>query len=432
MPSSSVPSQSAGLRRWSRVQMGDLLRFVLRRLREERLPEVAGSLTFTTVLAVVPVLTIAFAIFTTFPLFTSFRESLETYFVQSLMPKGIANTILDYLSQFSAKASRLSAMGAIFLIVTAVFMFGTVDRTLNRIWRVRNSRPFAQRMIVYWAVMTLAPLLIGASMSLTSELMPLARGLSRQMPLLHTGITLLVSMGLSMLAFSLLYLGVPNRMVEWRDALIGGLVAAIAFEITRRLFAFFIVQGPSYRMIYGALAAVPIFLIWVYLFWMITLLGAVVAAALPVVKYERWWHRSAPGSEFLDAVAVLKVLVDARRDNAAVDALRIRELTQLGFEESEGLLQRMLDAGWVGRVRSDPGQRTRSVHRSQRHEDRWALLVSPEKLTLADVYQRFAFAPAPQSALAARIEQVVDRGLAISLADYFAEALANRNKASST
>lgn len=430
------PYSLSGSGRWSRVQMRDLLRFVLRRLREERLPEVAGSLTFTTVLAIVPVLTIAFAIFTNFPLFTTFRESLETYFVQTLMPKGIANTILDYLSQFSAKASRLSAMGAIFLIVTAILMFGTVDRTLNRIWRVRASRPFAQRMIVYWAIMTLAPLLIGASMSFAGELLPLTRGMSRQLPLLHTGITLLVSMSLSTLAFSLLYQGVPNRMVEWRDAVIGGLVAAIAFEITRRLFAFFIVQGASYRMIYGALAAVPIFLIWVYLFWMITLLGAVVAAALPVVKYERWWHRSAPGSEFLDAMAVLKVLLDARRDSAAVDVLRIRELTQLGFEESEGLLQRMLDAGWVGRVRPETGRRTgsrtRSYNRATQNQDRWALLVNPGKLTLTDVYQRFAFAPAPQSALATRIEQVVDRGLAVSLTDYFAEAQANRNNASRT
>ncbi len=396
------------------------------------MPEVAGSLTFTTVLAVVPVLTIAFAIFTTFPLFTTFRESLETYFVQTLMPKGIANTILDYLSQFSAKASRLSAMGAIFLIVTAVLMFGTVDRTLNRIWRVRTSRPFAQRMIVYWAIMTLAPLLIGASISFASELSPLTRGLSRELPVLRTAITLLVSMTLSTLAFSLLYLGVPNRMVEWRDAVIGGLVAAVAFEINRRLFTFFIVQGPSYRVVYGALAALPIFLIWVYLFWMITLLGAVVAAALPVVKYERWWHRSAPGSEFLDAMAVLKVLVDARGDNAAVDVLRIRELTQLGFEESEGLLQRMLDSGWVGRVRPETGRRTRSDKSSSQHQDRWALLVNPAKLTLTDVYQRFAFAPAPHSALATKIENVVDQGLAISLTDYFAEAQANRNSASST
>ena len=427
-----MQSSSSAAVRWSRVQIRDLMRFVLRRLQEERLPEVAGSLTFTTVLAVVPVLTIAFAIFTTFPLFTSFRESLETYFVQTLMPKGIANTILDYLSQFSAKASRLSAMGAIFLIVTAVLMFGTVDRTLNRIWRVRTSRPFFQRMVVYWAVMTLAPLLIGASLSFASELSPLTRGMSRQWPLLRTTLTLLVSLSFSTLAFSLLYLNVPNRPVEWRDAVTGGLVAAVAFEITRQLFAFFIVQGPSYRMIYGALAAVPIFLIWVYLFWMITLLGAVVAAALPVVKYERWWHRAAPGSEFLDAMAVLSVLTTARHDHAAVDALQIREQTRLGVEESEGLLQRMKDAGWVGRVCSAPDGHAHSGKRSPWYGDRWALLVSPDKLTLTDVYQRFAFAPVPQSPLATKIEQLVDRGLAMTLTDYFAETQANRNKTSST
>ncbi len=127
---------------WTHAQIRDLWNFVMHRLREERLPEVAGSLTYTTVLALVPVLTVAFAIFTTFPLFTAFRESLETYLVPSVMPAGVANTIRDYLTQFAAKASRLSAMGAAFLFVTAILMFGTVDRTLNRIWRVWESRPY--------------------------------------------------------------------------------------------------------------------------------------------------------------------------------------------------------------------------------------------------------------------------------------------------
>ena len=253
---------------WSRVQLCDLMRFALRRLKEERLPEVAASLTFTTALALVPVLTIAFAIFTTFPLFTTFRESLEAYFVQILMPKGIANTILDYLSQFAAKASRLSVVGAIVLIVTAIMMFGTVDRTLNQIWRVNTPRPFLQRMIIYWSIMTLGPLLLGASLSFASELSPLTGLLGREAPFLRTLLLVIVSVSLSTLAFSLLYLTVPNRVVDWRDAAIGGAVAAIAFEITRRLFTFFIVQGPSsnYKVVYGALAAVPIFLIWVYLF----------------------------------------------------------------------------------------------------------------------------------------------------------------------
>ena len=418
---------------WSRVQLRDLMRFALRRLKEERLPEVAASLTFTTALALVPVLTIAFAIFTTFPLFTTFRDSLDAYFVQILMPKGISNTILDYLSQFAAKASRLSVFGAVFLIVTAIMMFGTVDRTLNQIWRVKTSRPFLQRMIIYWAIMTLGPLLLGASLSFASELSPITGLLGREIPFLRTLLLVLVSLSLSTLAFSLLYLTVPNRTVDWRDAAIGGLVAATAFEITRRLFTFFIVQGPSssYKVVYGALAAVPIFLIWVYLFWLITLAGAVIAAALPVVKYERWWHKPAPGSEFLDAMNVLKVMVDARSGTAAVDALRLRELTRLGFEESESLLQRMLVVGWVGRVKSEVATSWR-LSRKHRKQDRWVLLANPEALTVSDVYQLFAFAQYAHSPLSSKVEQAVERELATPLKNYFNDTLANSNNASST
>jgi len=418
--------------RWTRVQTRDLLRFVLHRLREERLPEVAGSLTYTTVLALVPVLTIAFAIFTTFPLFTTFRDSLEAYFVQSVMPRGVANTILDYLTQFSAKASRLSAAGAVFLIVTAIFMFGMVDRTLNRLWRVSEARPFLQRMVVYWTVMTIGPLLLGASLTATSELLPLLGGAAGKGSLLLGALSLLLSLGLSTLAFALLYQTVPNRQVDWREAVIGGLVAAIAFEITRRLFAFTINLGGGYRAIYGALAAMPIFLIWVYLFWLITLLGAVVAAALPVVRYERWWHKAAPGGEFLDAMAVLKVLHDARTEHAAVDVLRLRELTQLGFEESDKLLQRMLEAGWVGRLRTDRKSGVRWRSRSTQQQERWTLLISPERLTLADIYRCFAFAPAPQSPLATRVDRMVERDLTLTLADYFAAPDAKRNSDSTT
>jgi membrane protein len=419
-------------RRWTSRQMRDLLRFVLRRLDEERLPQVAGSLTFTTVLALVPILTIAFAIFTTFPLFTTFRDSLEAYFVQSLMPRGVANTVLDYLGQFAAKANRLSAVGAVFLIFTAITMFGIVDRTFNQIWRIKTPRPFLQRMIVYWAIMTLGPLLIGASLSFTAFLSPATNSLARELPVLGTMLSVLISVTLTTLAFALLYLTVPHRLIDWRDAVAGGLVAAIAFEITKRLFTYFIAQFPSYRVIYGALAAIPIFLVWIYLCWMITLAGAVLAAALPVVKYERWWHHAAPGSAFLDAMAVLRILVEAREATTAVDALRLRNETRLGFEESESLLQQMLDAGWVGRIRADRSKGRKLGRRARWQQDRWALLINPQKLTLDDVYRQFVFSAALHSALGDKVRHVVAQGLSISLTDYFAEATAKRNSVSST
>src|SRR6478672_7417194 len=219
---------------WSHVR--DLLRFARQRLNEERLPQVAGSLTFTTVLALVPLLTIALAVFTTFPLFNTFRTSLEAYFIQSLMPKTIANTILGNLSQFATKATRLSAVGAVALIVTAVAMLLTIERAFNQIWRVKSSRPFTQRIVAYWSVVTLGPLLIGVSISVTSSLFTATNGMVDKGSMLGDVFYSLVSIFLTTGAFTLLYVTVPNRVVDWRDAACGGLLAAIAFEGAKRIF----------------------------------------------------------------------------------------------------------------------------------------------------------------------------------------------------
>lgn len=404
------------------VQVRDLFRFAARRLNQERLPQVAGSLTYTTVLALVPVLTIALAIFTTFPLFNTFRTALEAYFIESLMPKGIANTILGYLNQFASKATRLSAVGAVVLIVTAVAMMGMIDRTFNQIWRVKKSRPFTQRILVYWATVTLGPLLIGVSITLTSYLFPAANGVVSNVPFIGVVLYTLVSIVLTTGAFTLLYIAVPNRWVDWRDAACGGLLAAIAFEITKRLFAVFVAQFPTYTVVYGALAAVPIFLVWIYLGWLITLMGAVLAAALPVVKYERWWHVASPGSAFVDAMALLKVLHDARTlgESAAVDAATIRTKTRLGFDESESLLQKMLDAGWVGRIKADAPKRLQWGKRITEGLDCWTLLANPDWLKLADVYRVFVFGASGNAALAKQVESAVEQGLTQTLADHFA------------
>ena len=407
-----------------RPRLRDLIRFARRRLDQERLPQVAGSLTFTTVLALVPLLTIAFAIFTTFPLFNTLRASLEAYFAESLMPQAVANTILSYLSQFAAKASRLSAVGAIALIVTAVAMMGTVDRVFNHIWRVKTKRPFPQRIIVYWAIITLGPLLIGVSISLTSYLFAATTGVVSSLPFIGALFYTLVSVILTSCAFTMLYVGVPNRYIDWRDAAWGGLVAAVAFEIAKRTFAVFVTKFPTYTVLYGAVAALPIFLVWIYLSWLITLLGAVIAAALPVVKYERWWHVATPGSAFIDAMSVLQVLHEARAagTSAAVDASTIRARTRLGFDESESLLDQMLEAGWVGRVKTDVPGRMQWGKRIAEGMDRWTLLANPQQLMMADVYRLFAFNASGNLALAKQVESAIEQGLQVTLAEYFAAA----------
>jgi membrane protein len=396
----SSRSGIAAVRALSWPEVRDLFLFAHRRLREESLPQVAGSLTFTTVFALVPLLTIALAIFTTFPLFNTFRSSLEAYFVQSVMPKTISSTILNYLTMFASKATRLSAVGAVALIFTSITMMNLIERVFNRIWRVRGERRWTKRILVYWAILTLGPLLIGVSITLSSQVFMATSDLIGSVPVLGAVIYTVVSLALTTAGFTLLYVAVPNRDVDWHDAAWGGLVAGLAFELAKRGFAIFITQFPTYSRIYGALAALPLFLLWVYVSWMITLFGALLVAALPVVKYERWWHEAQPGGEFVDAMAILKVLYIACKcgDTALVGAGAIRARTRLGFDEMDNLLEKMMAEGWVGRVKVDAPQRVQWGKRVSDGSDHWVLLANVEKLTLAEVYRLFVFAGMPVNA----------------------------------
>lgn len=432
--------------RWLTLdEVRDLLRFARRRLREERLPQVAGSLTFTTTLALVPLLTIVLAILTIFPVFDQLRVALDTWFVETLMPRAIANTISDNLNQFASQAKGLSLLGASALLVTTTTMMGMIERAFNQVWGVRQPRPWSQRVLVYWALITLGPILFGLSLSVTTRLYTATSGLVQTMPLAGEVFYTLVSVALTTGAYTLLYMVVPNRRVFWRDALWGGLGAAIAFEVAKRLFALFIRQFPTYEIIYGALAALPLLLVWMYVSWLITLVGAVLAAALPVVKYERWWHQPVPGSAFVDAMAVLKVLHGSPQatGTALVSSAAIRAHTRIGYDEMTMLLEKMVEAGWVGRVQDEarPGRRWRMGVAGPAHADSWVLLVDPGTLRLADVYRLFVFDAAgadgvsrnepvlvvpdtplalDTAALARQVEGAVEEGLEQTLAAYFA------------
>jgi membrane protein len=422
---------------WAEVR--DLVRFARRRLKEEKLPQVAGSLTFTTTLALVPLLTIVLAIFTTFPLFGQFRTALDHYFVQTVMPKAIANTIISNLTQFASKATRLSAVGAVALLFTSTAMMAMVERAFNQIWRVRRPRPLVQRVTIYWALLTLGPLLFGLSLTVTAQLFMATGGLGKSLPFLGALLNTVVSIALTTGAYTLLYMIVPNRYVDWRDAMWGGLVAAIAFEIAKRVFAVFIKQFPTYAIIYGALAALPLFLVWMYLSWMITLVGALLAAALPVVKYERWWYQPVPGGLFVDAMAILKVLHGGSQltGTALVSSAAIRAHTRIGYDEMTTLLEQMVATGWVGRVQNEVGTRTRWGMGLRESADNWVLLVDPAKIRLSDVYRLFVFGgPTPEAivgaepppasplavdtpTLARQVEDAVEQGLDQTLAEHF-------------
>ena len=321
------------------------------RFREDRLGLTASSLTFTTLISLVPLVTVMLAVFSAFPMFASFQASLQTYFLQSLVPDGIAKPVLGALTQFAAKSNRLGTVGLVFLVVTALAMMLTIDRTLNGIWRVRTPRPIAQRVLVYWSAATLGPLLLGVSLSLTSYVISASKGLVGALP---GGVSLL----LNIVEFFLLAAGmaglfhyVPNTHVRWRHAIAGGVFVSVGFEVAKKALAWYLGQVPTYAVVYGAFATVPIFLIWIYLGWVIVLLGAVVAAYAPSLKMRvsRW--PDGPGSRFHLAVAVLRHLASAQsQPGHGLNASQLSETMRTDPLQIEPILDTLVDIDWVGRL----------------------------------------------------------------------------------
>ncbi|MBP6763567.1 MAG: YihY family inner membrane protein, partial [Rubrivivax sp.] len=243
----------------------DTLRTLRQRFREDRLGLTAGSLTFTTLIALVPLVTVMLAVFTAFPMFAGFESSLEKYFLQNLVPDNIAKPVLRSLTQFAGKARSMGTAGLLLLGVTALAMVLTIDRTLNAIWRVRKARPLGQRVLVYWAALTLGPLALGVSLSLTSYALSASKGLVGALP---GGVSLVLEvMQFVLLAAATagLFHYVPNTSVRWRHAWAGGLFVAVAFELAKKSLAWYVESVPAYSTVYGALATLPILLLWIYL-----------------------------------------------------------------------------------------------------------------------------------------------------------------------
>jgi membrane protein len=291
----------------------ETLKTLRQRFREDRLGVTASSLTFTTLISLVPLVTVMLAVFSAFPMFSTFQSSVEKYFLQSLVPASIAKPVLGALTQFASKANRLGTAGLVVLVITAITMMLTIDRTLNAIWRVRTPRPIAYRVLVYWAAVTLGPLLLGASLTVTSYALTASQGVVGTLP---GGVKLL----LDALVFMLLAAGmaalfhyVPNTTVRWRHALAGGVFVAIGFELAKNGLGWYFRQVPGYAIVYGAFATVPIFLVWIYFGWVIVLLGAVIAAYAPSLQMKVVRLPDIPGSRFHLAVTLLRTLAQARR-----------------------------------------------------------------------------------------------------------------------
>lgn len=252
---------------------------VLERFIHDRCQRVAGALSFTTLLAIVPLTAVMVAVLSLFPVFGAWMNVIQDFIYSNFVPAA-GEVVQKYLSQFAGKAGRLTAFGLVFLGVTSLMLMATIEQAFNDIWRVENARKLTHRFLTYWALLTLGPILVAGSLVLTSKLFSLPFLGRSEVTLLYqfldVGLPLLLEFG----AAVLLYTVVPNVAVRLRHAFVGAALAAVLLEIAKNLFATFVKYFASYKILYGAIAVLPIFLIWIYISWVIILVGAIVTATL--------------------------------------------------------------------------------------------------------------------------------------------------------
>ena len=342
----------------------------------------AGSLTFTTLLAMVPFFTVLLSVFTAFPTFGRLQEMLQRWLVENLIPAEIAEQVMDYLMQFASKASQLGVVGFAFLVITVASLLLTMDRTLNDIWRVQRLRPLGQRLLVYWAVLTLGPLLMGVSIATTSYVLSASRGLVSALPEALELMFNMVEFLLLSAAMAALYHYVPNTPVRWRHAWCGGMFFAGGMALAKNLLGLYVSSVPTYSAIYGTFATLPILLIWTYLCWVIFLLGAVVAAYLPSLITGAGRDVRRPGWQLELALEVIAVLEPLRgQPQRGLPALALAKRLRVDRLQLEPPLAALTELRWVAAM---PDTGTAYL---QEGEPRYALLADPDQTELAPLLE---------------------------------------------
>jgi membrane protein len=312
----------------------------------------ASGLSYASLLALVPLLAIALALLSAFPAFEGVEQRVIATVFDDILPQA-SDEIARRVVGFVENASQLTGPGILALAATAILLLSNIDGAFNKIWRVTEQRATAVSVLVYWALLTLGPLLLGASISLSSYAFAMVR--TSGLESLTGGAVIaprLLSLVLAGLGFALLFFVVPNRRVHWSHALAGGAVSAVLFELLKYGFALYLTHFPSYQAIYGALASVPIFLVWLFLSWSAVLLGAEVAAALPEWRAARarGLSVSGPGGRLALALALLDRLRRAAREGRQLKrATAIRGLPATPAEV-ESILRPLREAGFLART----------------------------------------------------------------------------------
>lgn len=353
------------------------LGLITARFRQDRCVDMASSLTFTTLLSLVPLITIMLTFFSAFPQFAEFSEHAKNIVLQNMLPETGGKIISRYMEQFAENAAKLTTLGIALLAITSMLLIYSIDNAFNKIWRVSRQRTVIQRVLVYWAVLTLSPLLMGASLSMTSWLISMSVGSLSHLSPLALGVLKLMPVVFATLAFAFLFRVVPNRYVPMQHAFIGGAVSAVAFEAMSGAFALYISNFPTYKLVYGAFASIPIFLLWVYLSWLTVLLGAVLTASLSHWRSKNGNQRLSAEARLYYSLCMLKLLSEGLQTGVVHTLPMLSKELKLGYDSLEELLEKMSEANLVQRV----------VGRG------WAMVRMPEHVQALEIYRLFVFDP---------------------------------------
>jgi membrane protein len=334
------------------------MNFLWQRFLEDHCLQAAGALAFTSLFALVPLIAAILGILAAFPVFSEWRDTITHFMFENFVPAA-GDVVQNYFTEFAANASKATAIGILVLLFSAVSLMISIEDTFNRIWRVPKGRPQLSRFIMYWAVITLGPLLFVALIAISSYVLALPFLDSAETELsLKARMLALAPFVIQWVALAIAYSLIPNRTVRVRDALAGALIAALLFEGAKHGFTSYVTRGANYQQVYGALAIVPIFIFWIYLSWIIVLLGASFTASVAAFDYRspNMPHLE-PGDEFRGLLRVLSHFAGAQRQGMTLrsadlcalepfltDDLRQRYLTDL---DRAALIQRAEGGGWV-------------------------------------------------------------------------------------
>ena len=350
--------------------------FVIRRFSEERVPQAAASMTFTTLLALVPVLTVMVAVASIFPVFDRWSDSFVSFVNQTIVPQG-ADMVFDYIDAFRDQANRLTAIGSVMLVVTSLMLIRTIDNAFNHIWRVNTQRPWMMQFLVYWTLLTFGPLSLGVGISFmvgSVQDSVLSSGAQQWADALKTAARLAF---MTVLLWGL-YRFVPNRFVPARQAFVGALATAFCLETARSLFTWYMGNFDGYRSIYGAFAAVPFFLLWLNLLWTLVLGGAVLTSSLSYWQGEAFRRGFDSRGRFDDVLKILLLLDAAQKEGRTLSVQEFRRHINMGYDELGELLEKLARYGYIYSGRQG-----------------WVLKTGADSIELSELFKLFVYRPLP-------------------------------------